>query len=100
MGGVEIVMADVKIQEILDMFFSHTINIIFCTDTELVCIKHGGCAMGIIGADVDALVTRESLVTNPYICLDVFQQVAQMDGTIGVGQGAGDENSSCFIHFG
>jgi len=56
--------------------------------------------MGVIGADIDTLVANESLVAYPYICLDVFHQVSKVDGTIGIGQGTGDENSSCFIHFG
>jgi hypothetical protein len=32
------------------------------------------------------------LETNPDISLDILHQMAQMDGTVGVGQGTGDEN--------
>jgi hypothetical protein len=39
------------------------------------------------------LMATHSLITNPDIGLDVFQHVAEMDGAVGIGQGAGDEDA-------
>jgi hypothetical protein len=42
--------------------------------------------MGIIGTDVITLVSAELLETHPYIGLDIFDHMAKMDRTIGVGK--------------
>jgi hypothetical protein len=45
--------------------------------------------MGVIGAYEDASVSAQFLESHPDICLDVFDEVADMDVPIGVGQSGG-----------
>jgi hypothetical protein len=54
--------------------------------------------MGVVGADIDALIAAVLLEAHPHIGLDVFQHVAKMDRTIGIGQGAGDEDLAWLGH--
>jgi len=61
----------------------------------LFCLQHGGSAVSVVGADVAYLVTAHFLEPDPDISLDVFQQMSDVNGAIGVGQGAGDEDASC-----
>src|SRR5690606_33277049 len=49
-------------------------------------------AMGVVRADVDALIAAQLLETYPDVGLDVFKHVPQMDRTVGIGQGTGDED--------
>jgi hypothetical protein len=50
--------------------------------------------MGVIGANVMDLMAAHALEANPYISLDVFHQVANMDLTIGIRQGGGNEKAT------
>ena len=52
---------------------------------------HYGCAVGIVSADIGALLATELLEANPDVGLDVFQQMAEMNGAIGIGKGTGDQ---------
>ena len=54
--------------------------------------------MSVISTDVDALVSLQALESYPDIGLDVLHQVAKMDGTIGIWEGAGGQDSA-FCHF-
>jgi hypothetical protein len=45
-----------------------------------------------------AFVATQFLEPNPDISLNVFQQVAEVNGTIGIGQGAGDEDLAWLGH--
>jgi hypothetical protein len=54
--------------------------------------------MGIISTNVIAAVALQSLESCPYICLNLFHQVTEMDRPVGVGQGAGDKNFSLRAH--
>ena len=51
-----------------------------------------GGAVGVVGAQVAAVVAAHFLETHPDVGLDIFDQVAEMDAAIGVGQGGGDED--------
>jgi len=41
--------------------------------------------MDILGTNVDASMALQSLKTNKYVRLNVFEHVAQMDGAVGIG---------------
>ena len=47
--------------------------------------------MGIVGADVVAFVAAQTLETHPDVGLDVFDHVAEVNGAVGIRQGAGYE---------
>ena len=57
-------------------------------------LEHDRCAMGVIRADVVTFMAAHFLKAHPDVGLDVLHEVAQMNGAIGVGQGAGYQNSA------
>ena len=85
-----------KIGEITLVFFAHRINQLFWRDALLFCTEHDCGAMGIIGANVDAVVAAELLQTHPDVGLNRLHQVAQMKAAIGIGQGTRYQNLSLF----
>jgi hypothetical protein len=78
------------------MFFMHACDQGFRSDAFTLGAQHDGRAMGIIGADVNAIMTPQPLIAGPDVGLGVFNQVAKVNRTIGVGQGAG--NQDAFSH--
>ena len=54
--------------------------------------QHDGGAVSIVGANVGAHVAARFLETYPDVGLNVFQQVAQVDGAVGVWERAGDQD--------
>ena len=62
-------------------------------DAFLPGADHDGRAVGVVGADVDAPPPAEFLEPDPDVGLQVLDQVADVDMAVGVGQGAGDEDS-------
>ena len=61
-------------------------------DALLLRPQHDGRAVGVVGAHVPAFVAAHLLEAHPDVGLDILHQVAEVDGAIGVGQGAGDED--------
>ncbi len=57
--------------------------------------EHGGRAVGIVRADVDHQMAAHPLKAHPDVCLDVLQQVTDVNGAVCVGQGAGDQDATC-----
>ena len=58
---------------------------------------HDRGTVSIVGTDINATVSPQSLKTDPDIRLDILDQVAQVDGTIGVRQRRRDQYPS-FAH--
>ena len=56
--------------------------------------QHGAGAVGVIGADVEALVATQLLEAHPDVGLDVLQQVPQVNWAVDVRQGAGDQDAA------
>ena len=48
--------------------------------------------MGIVGAEIAAVVAEEALEADPDVGLDVLDQVPDVDRAVGVGEGGGDED--------
>ena len=92
MGRIIIVEADQKVIEVPHVIEADLLDQGLRRDAQLFGLEHDGGAMGIVGADVDAVMTALILKTHPDIGLDVFEQVAQMNRAIGIGQGAGDQD--------
>jgi hypothetical protein len=76
------------------MRVSHFGNQCFFRASFLSGTNHDGCAVSIVGADVDAAMTSQILETDPDIRLDIFDQMAQVNMAIGVRQSRCDKNSS------
>ena len=64
---------------------------LFRRDAFLLSAQHDRCAMGIVSADVVAGVALHFLKAHPDVGLYIFDQVAEVDAAVGVGQGGGDE---------
>jgi hypothetical protein len=58
----------------------------------LLSTDHNGRAVGVVGTDVDATLATQFLEANPYVSLDVFDQMAQMDRAIGVRKSCCDKD--------
>ena len=55
-------------------------------------VDHDGGAVGVVAADVDDVVAAEALEADPDVGLDVLDEVADVDGAVGVGECGGDED--------
>jgi hypothetical protein len=69
-------------------------------DAFLLGRDHDRRAVGVVGADevhdpLLAGVDLHSLITDPDVGLDVFHDVADVEGAVGVGQCGGDEQLAC-----
>ena len=96
-GGVIVVEADVKTTEILLVLVPDTINQVFGRDAFPLGTEHNGSPMSIVRANVVAVLATHFLIAHPDIRLNVFQQMAQVDGAIGVRQGAGYQNIALLL---
>lgn len=53
--------------------------------------------MSVVGANIVDPMTAATKEARPDICLDIFNQVSEMNRTIGIGESACDENISSVI---
>jgi len=97
-GAVEIVERDREIGEVPLVFLGNALDQRLGRDPLVLGTQHDGRAVGIVGADIVDLVLAHTLKPYPYIGLDVFHQVPQVDRAVGIGQGAGDQDFSFFCH--
>ena len=67
-------------------------------DALLARAQHDRRAVGVVGADVPAVVTAHLLEPRPDVGLDVLDQMTDVDRTIGIGEGAGDEDVAGLAH--
>ena len=100
MGRIVIVEADVKAGKVALMLAADARDQLFRSDAFFLGAQHDGGAVGVIGAHVIALVPLHFLKAHPDVGLDVFHHVAEVDGAVGVGQGAGDQDFSSLFHLG
>jgi hypothetical protein len=62
--------------------------------TFLASPDHNRRAVCIVGTEENAIVPAEFLKTHPNICLDVLDQMPDVDRTIGVREGGGNEDAA------
>ena len=82
------------------MFAPNLFNQLFWRHIVLFGAQHDRGAVGIISAHVVAFVAAQFLEADPDIGLDIFYEVANVDGAVGIGQGAGDEDSTVLVAHG
>jgi len=97
-GGVVVVKRDMKSCEIALMFGLNAGDQGFWSDTFLFSPQHDGGSMRIVGTDVVAVMATHFLETSPDIGLDIFDQMPQMNRSIGIGQGARNQYFSFLRH--
>jgi hypothetical protein len=95
MGRVVVIVTDEKTLEISGVCHTQRFNQGLWRNPGFFRLQHGCGAVGIVGADVDHLVTAQALKADPDIGLDVFEQMPEVDRAVGIGQGAGNEKAAC-----
>ena len=90
-GVAPVVEGDVKAVEVLLAASGNVGHKLLGRFARLFGGNHDGCAVGVIGThEVDGIALH-SLRTHPGVGLDVFHDVADVEVTVGIRQGGGDE---------
>ena len=92
MGRMVVIEFDQEVGEVPDVLGLDLFNELLGADTQFLGLEHYRGSVSIIGADVVTFVPPCFLETHPDIGLYIFDQMAQVDGSVGVGQGAGDKD--------
>ena len=79
-----------KVREVRQMFDSHSGDECLWRDALFFGAEHNGRAMGIIGTHVVTCVADEFLETYPYVRLNVFDKVSDMNASVCIRKGASD----------
>ena len=92
---MEVVEADAEAGEVA-LRARRCTRAISCLGLDALCLRaqHDRRAVGVVGADVDAVVAAQLLEADPDVGLDVLDHVAEVDRAVGVGQRAGDEDAA------
>ena len=72
MGRVVIIEFDHEIRKILLVFDFHAIDQYFGCNPFSLSAQHDRCTVGIVGADIDTLVSTHFLKAHPDIGLDIL----------------------------
>lgn len=83
---------DVEVGKVLLMFFMDVINQLFGSDVFVFGMEYNGSIVGIVGVNVVIVLVLYVLVVYLDVSLNVFQQMVQVNGVVGIGQGVGDQN--------
>ena len=60
--------------------------------------NHDRRTVGVIGTEVDCLMAAQPLKTGEDVCLDIFDEMPEVDVAVGVGQGRGDQDPAGIGH--
>ena len=91
-GAAVIVEDDVEAREILSVRLLHLGDQFLLATAFLPGTNHDRGAVGIIGAQVDALMSAQLLEADPDVRLDVFDEVTDVDMPVRVGQCRGHQD--------
>ena len=89
MGGVEVVETNQEAGAVALVLLPDVVDLLLRGNAEFLRREHDRGAVGVVSADVGAIVAARFLEAHPYVGLHLFQQVAQVQGAVGVGQCAG-----------
>ena len=92
MRAVIVVEIDMKTAEVAEVLTMHPGNQGFRRNALLFGAQHDWRAVRVVSTNVPAFVADHFLVAHPDVGLDVFDQMAQVNGAVGIGQGGGDKN--------
>ena len=82
---------DIKTRKVAQVLLMHAGDERLGCDAFLLGTQHDGCTVCVVGTDIRRVIADEFLEADPHIGLDVFNQMAEMDGAVGVGQSGSDE---------
>ncbi len=88
-GAVKVSEVDEKTTAIVHMTLSHALNMLLWSDAQFFCRQHNGGTVSVISTDVKAIMAPRPLEPHPDVGLHLLQHVAQVQGSVGVGQRAG-----------
>jgi hypothetical protein len=91
-GAAVVIEGDVKLGKIAKMLVPHVRDQGFFAPLLLLSADHDGCAVRVVGTEVNAAAAPESLEPHPYVSLDVFDQMAQVNRAIRVRKGCSDKD--------
>ena len=89
-----------KASKIPHVFQLNLLDPLFFSTLSALGAHHNRCTVCIIGTDIDALIATQFLKSYPDISLDVFYEMAKVNGAISVGQGGGYEYATGCRHVG
>ena len=93
MGGVPVVEADVIAVQIVRSLGGDACHQFFGCDALGLGLQHDRCAVGIVGPHEQHVLAQHALEAHPDVSLDVLHDVADVERSVGVGQGGGDEQT-------
>ncbi len=91
---MKVVEAQLKVDKVAFVFRFHLIDQRLRVSAEVLRSQHNRRTVRVVGPYPYGVVATHALEANPDIGLHVFHHVPEMDRSIGIGQGAGDENVS------
>ena len=86
MRGVVIVKFDFETVKIFCVLGVNSLDKFFRRDAFVPCPDHYRGSVCVIGAEIKTLIAVEFLKPYPYICLEIFDHVADMDRAICIRQ--------------
>ena len=89
------IKGDVEARKVAQVFLVHAGDQRLRRNAFLFGAQHDRRAVRVIGTNVSGLVADQVLEAHPHIGLDVFDQVTEVDGAVGVGQSRGNEQLTC-----
>ncbi len=92
MGEVIVIKGDIKVAKVCAVFFANIGDKLFGGDAIGLSLEHNRRAVGVVGANVVALVAAHALKACPDIRLNIFDHVTKVNGAIGVGKGGSSED--------
>ena len=94
MGRVVVVEGHAKACEVCLVIAGNALDQCLGRNTFLFGTQHDGGAVRVIGAYVIALLATAFLEAHPDVGLDIFEQMAQVNGAVGIGKRTGDQNTA------
>jgi hypothetical protein len=89
---MEVIVSDQEAAVVGDVLGRHAFDQLFRRDALGLRLDHHRRAVRVFGAYVHAVVTLHALEPHPDVGLHGFDDVAEMQRAVGIGQGAGDED--------
>ena len=82
------------------MIFAHRRNQIFFAAAFFASPNHDRRAVRVVGTDVNAAIAPQLLESNPNVGLDVLDQMTNVNWSVGVRQGAGNQDLAWHLTLG
>ena len=90
-GRVPVIKPDMKTVQVLGAFVGVAFHQRLGRDVFGFGLEHDGRTVRVVGTHKMYGMTRHSHGSDPDVGLDVFHDVADVEGTVGVGEGGGDK---------